>query len=628
MWRISNSAFSQPAHPEPDWALLRIQLSTASVARDTGGVPPIALLADEMAGMARFHRETSHLPFGGYPGTDSYRSLSADLEVSLGQMGRNLRHIVSGALGDDYDAAWKPPSQGDKPPWVKLFGAGDALLTRLRDPEALIAALDDALEATRSDHLDDALVALAPQLDELRAICELQRGPWRRTQSLIESYLTVRGTETPRGGKFPLGTPPSEILTALKEALRRPVFERDWAVWLSTLAGPSAENEVPSAAVVSGPIAVSGRPCTGDIRDWLERVRDEVAVAFSFEGKATPPDVLALGEPSRLRGSTLRDGEELWSHVASPTSFVARVAVRATSSEEAVVRAREALSAVYGFGEAGLSGDIRPDAVVWTDDGGWSKPQVTARDLALGTVHATRHAIRAATVWAEDLESPLDADELDLLRSRALVHTNLAPPEVRLMRAFASLERLTEAGTKLDHVVQRLWPRTLQHATHQLLTHLLGRVRDRSSLAPLRDGATYAERDARLAALHEKSLKWNIELLDALDEVLDLIHPDALAPALSRATRRFLTEPMVVSEAKTRHAAAWKRARRHRNLAVHGHRVSDRALGPTVEFLSDQLECAISAKAEIGSATSWLGALASEPDVERIGATAAGLLVV
>lgn len=618
MWRISNGGFSHSAHPEPDWALLRVQLSTARIARDTGSVPPLALLVDEIAGMARFHRQTGHLPFGGYAATADYLSLTADLDASLGQIGPRLRGIATTALTGSYDARWQPPSRGAHPPWTTLFEAGDALMSRLRDPEALVAALDDAFEATRRDRLEDALVALAPQLDELRALSELQRAPWRRTQSLVEAHLTVRGKdeESLGFGRHPAGTEPAEILAALKDALRKPVTEREWAVWTSTLAGPSPEHETPSAAIVSGPFAVSGRPCTGDIHPWLERIRDELSVAFTSAGRPVPADVLALGEPQIIDGTAVFTGEQLWSHVASPASFVARVAVCATSSEEAIHEAQEALIAVYGFSEPGLPGDVRPDAVVWTEAGGWAKPSSTARDLAMGAVHATRHATRAVRAWAQDLGSPLDSEELDLLRSRSLVQMSSASTEVRLMRAFASLEALTPAGSKLDHVAGRLWVRTLQTEAYELLGHLLSRVRDPAFPDPPCEGALWDDRKARAADLYEMSLRWNSGLLDAIDHVLEVIHPDALTPALSRATRILLKQPGALAEAKERHAAAWKRARRHRNLTTHGHRVSDRTLAPTVSFLADQLECAIAAKADDTPAAAWLGSLASGPNLD------------
>lgn len=589
----------------------------------------LVLLADEIAGMARFRRETGHLPFDGGPGTESYRSLTADLDASLARLGPRLREIASAVLGGAYESQWSSPVKGTEPPWTDLFDAGDVLETRLRDPESLIAALDDALEATRRERLEDALVALAPALDELRAIAELQRGPWVRTRNTIEHHLTIYETRddgSTSPGRYPPGTEPAMILGALREALRVPIPEQRWAVWISTLAGPSPETNVPTAAIVSGPIAVSGRACTGEIGSWLVRVQEDLATAFGAAGLEVPPDVVAMGEPARFRGSVVLDGEQLWSHIASPPSFVARVAVRAKSSEEAIDKAREALRAVYGFSEPGLPGDVRPDAIVWTQTGGWALPNITARHRSVGELRAPRHAARAVAGWAQDLGSPLDTDKLDLLRSRALVRTASVSPEVRLMRAFASLEALTPAGSKLDHVAGRLWVRTLRGEARTLLLHLLNRARDPHALGPPRDGASWEDREARVTHLSRSSPRWGTELLDAIDGVLEVIHPDAMEPALSRATRTYLTDPTVCDQAQARHAAAVKRARRHRNLTTHGHRLSDRALTPTVAFLADQLECAITATADDGPATSWLGSLASDPDLRYVGANVAELL--
>ena len=68
MWRISSTDYAFGTHPFEDWGLLRKQLSAASTQRPLGGVPPLLLLVDEIAGMARFDRETGHLPFGGRSG--------------------------------------------------------------------------------------------------------------------------------------------------------------------------------------------------------------------------------------------------------------------------------------------------------------------------------------------------------------------------------------------------------------------------------------------------------------------------------------------------------------------------------------------------------------------------------
>jgi hypothetical protein len=191
VWRISSTDFAFRTHPEDDWGLLRKQLSTASAQRALGGVPPLVLLMDEITGMARFHHETEHLPFGGRSGSDSYQSLTADLDASLERLGPRLRDLALSALSGTYNTAFDPNHDG-KPPWVDLFAAGDVLSAALRDPDALIAAFDDALEATSRAEVEDAIVALAWSLGELRAIAELQRGSWRRTQQTVEQYLTTQ----------------------------------------------------------------------------------------------------------------------------------------------------------------------------------------------------------------------------------------------------------------------------------------------------------------------------------------------------------------------------------------------------------------------------------------------------
>ena len=344
-------------------------------------------------------------------------------------------------------------------------------------------------------------MALTPRLDELRAIAELQRGPWVRTKNTIEYHLTIcetRDDDSTSHGRYLPETEPAVILGALREALRVPIPEQRWAVWISTLAGPSPESNVPAAAIVSGPIAVSGRVCTGETGSWLVRVQEELTTAFGAAGLEVPADVIAMGEPARFRGSVVLDGEQMWSHIASPASFVARVAVSARSSEEAIAKAREALRAVYGFSEPGLPGDVRPDAIVWTETSGWALPSITARHRSVGELRAPRHAARAVAGWAQDLGSPLDAAKLDLLRSRALVRTASVALEVRLMRAFASLEALTPAGSKFDHVAGRLWVRTLRGEAHTMLLHLRNRARDPHSLGPPRDGASW--RIAKLAS--------------------------------------------------------------------------------------------------------------------------------
>ena len=147
---------------------------------------------------------------------------------------------LTGALSGAYNSAFDPNRDG-KPRWGDLFAAGEALLTEFRDADALIAAVDDALDATTKPSGEDALAAVAWSLAELRAIAELQRGPWRRTQLTIEQYLTVldkRGDLTSQG-RFAVGTDRAAILDGLHAALRTAPPVREYGVWIATLAGPS-----------------------------------------------------------------------------------------------------------------------------------------------------------------------------------------------------------------------------------------------------------------------------------------------------------------------------------------------------------------------------------------------------
>ena len=192
-------------------------------------------------------------------------------------------------------------------------------------------------------------------------------------------------------------------------------------MWIGTLVGPAAEKDTQAAPALAGPIAVSGIACTGDIKNWLVRLREEMTTLFAAAGLTVPDDVLGLGEAARYRGVVVHEGDTLWAQMASPPSFVARVAVTAMSSDEAIGQAREALRAVYGFSVPGLSGDLREDVIVWSRDSGWWKAGTSVRGRPLGEVFASRHAATAVVGWADDLGTPLDAAKLDLVRSRALV---------------------------------------------------------------------------------------------------------------------------------------------------------------------------------------------------------------
>ena len=633
MWRAASVSFSSPCHPGAGWTLLRRQVATAQIARSDGEVPPLALLLDEAARLAAILRHTGHLPFER-GGTESFQSLSADILGALGRVGPSLRSRVGQELGQACHPSWSPSAKGGLPPWQDLFQAAEGAHHRLQDPEALAGALDDAIEATRATDVAVALVALKPRLDDLRATAELQGRSWERVVHTIEHYLTIESHDPEGhviGGAFPSGTSPEMVVGALRDALSKRRHEREYAVWVSALAGPGVRDAVVSSPTLAGPIAVSGIVCTGDVSAWLAAVKRELRAVFEDSGQAVPADIEALGEAERWNGTEMLDAEALWRHMASPASFVVRIALRASYVEEAIQQANEALGVVLKFGTPHLPHGIRADPVVWTATGGWSKPRSTARGLAVGEVHAARRAAEAVSRWADDLGSPIDRRKLDLLRSRAMVRDPLTPAEVRLTRAFTSLEALTPPQQKTDHVGKHLWMRSAWGEMRALLGHLLDRALDPGSDAPPNDGATPDDRRSRAEQLRSRlsaeSLPWDTSLLDAIEWVWEVVDHDAMLPSLARAARTHLLDPRALVAARERHAAAFKRARRHRNLTTHGHQLGDHSLMSTVAFLADQLEYAVAAQAVAEDPSQrWIGSLAVSPEDRLVGGTLADVL--
>lgn len=105
-------------------------------------------------------------------------------------------------------------------------------------------------------------------------------------------------------------------------------------------------------------------------------------------------------------------------------------------------------------------------------------------------------------------------------------------------------------------------------------------------------------------------LRWDATLLDALDPIVAALLSDDDLPAIAvRAARQHSMDPEALKAAHARHQHALKRARRHRNLAAHGHEVDERVYLPTAMFLADQLEFAIRARVHDrdGDAKAWTG---------------------
>ena len=90
--------------------------------------------------------------------------------------------------------------------------------------------------------------------------------------------------------------------------------------------------------------------------------------------------------------------------------------------------------------------------------------------------------------------------------------------------------------------------------------------------------------------------------------------------------RRFVEDSVAALDDRARfsaerkaHDAAFARARRHRNFVVHGHRLMDAAIAPSVEFVTRLLEVAINAEdaRDRKTPTACLGSLRDLPAVRR-----------
>jgi hypothetical protein len=617
--RLADTSFASGCHPIDGAGLLRAQLPSAAMTTSDGTVTITGLVV-ELATIAGIRRADGRLPFEPRRTESPFRSVSEDVEGAVERLGPRLREIVGERLPAGVDPHWRVRDRGE-PPWSQVLEEAEAVAERLAASDALVAALEDALDAAAEDDARTAFTSLAMRLNEFRAVATYQGRAWRDLRHVISNQLTIRNVDDDGhllGGTLEAGAPLAEVRERLHAALRRPVERRDFAVWIATLAGPSGGHDVFGSPIVNGPIAVSQLVCVDDVAQWIDRVRAELTDAFAQVGEV-PADVHAFGEPIRYRGEIVETGEQLWADMATPPSFIARVAVQAPNREEAIREAVGALRAVYELISPDLAQSLRSDVVVWTITGGWSKPATSARGRSLGELLAARSAADAVSAWAGDLGSPLNAERLDLLRDRALAANRSAPVEIRVMRGFASLEALTPAGSDLDGLVSRLSSRTAYLEARSLLLHVLSLTSRQTLLLPA-DGKTWEDTRAGARALKDQLSQADapgveMALLDLIEEALEAVHPDALLPQFAQTVKMNLRDPAMLQDAKERHASAFRRARRHRNLIVHGHRVPELVLTPTAEFLARQLHVAIDAHHDdlAGASLRWLGSLSSAP---------------
>jgi hypothetical protein len=616
MWSLSSTTYTSPAHGHLGWSPLRQQLSTARTEGGFGNVPLIASLAAELASIDEATQISGHPPFDG-DAHPTFRSLVADLKRAHASLGDQLGSLIQDVI-DDAAALQSYPQETQQPPWEKLIEATRPLRRDVLLGGAVVAGFDDALEAAEAVEDPGGHDRLERRLSDLRAVSELQGRGWKAVADEIREHFTVPPAGRRTGpGEFSPGTPADEILASLRARLEALPVEQEWVVWVGALAGPGGSNDrFPS--LVSGPVAVCGLPCGENTEEWLEEARASLAMAFREAGLDLPADVKALGKPIQVQGVEFTTAAELWGSLGRPSSFVARVVVSAQSGEHAITQAKAMIRALYGMEDARVGRDLRSNVRVWTPRGTWWGSVIDASDHMQGEVYATQVGLRAAHVWARDLKSPLSAVELERLTARSLVRDPDASLDVRLARAFSSLEGLKARKLKLEQVPYRLWCHDAWDRAHRLADDAVSAVSGFFLQGSLPDEAARQELNGRqaemLAGTRGRSPRERLRLAQGAAELLHPEHPHRRFVEDSVAA---LDDPARFSAERKAHTAAFARARRHRNLVVHGHRLTNGAFAPSVDFLTRLLEVAIGAEdaRDRQMRTACLGSLRQEPSV-------------
>jgi hypothetical protein len=594
---------------------LRQQLDAARTTDAFGGWPLIASLAAEL-GSIDYATELSGSPPFDRDAHTTFRSLVHELNCAHACLGDRLRSMIQSAFEDVTTlASYSHPTE--QPPWEKLIEVTRPLRANLLLGCAVVAGFDDALEAAESVAGPGGYDRLGRRLDDLRAISELQGRGWSAVSSEISQHLAAPEDRPAGAGEFGPGTAVVEILESLRARLDRLPAEQEWAVWVGTLAGPGGANDrFPS--VVSGPVAVCGLPCGENVERWFAEARESLTMAFRQVGLDPPADVKALGEPLRYQDFELLSGAELWASLARPSSFVARVVVSAQSSEHAVRQAKTMIRALYGMEDPRIGRDLRSRARVWTPEGRWSSSDVDATDRAEGEIYATQAGVRAAHVWARDLKTPLSNVEMERLAARSLIRDPDASLDVRLSRAFSAFEGLKPRDLKLEDVPFRLWYHDAWDRAHRLVDDAVGAVSGLLVQASLPDQAARQKLNALQGEMNTHARRRPPEeRLRLAQDAAELLHPEHPRRQFVEDSVAALDDRARFSAERKAHSAAFARARRHRNFVVHGHRLADATIAPSVEFLTRMLEVAINVEDASGrkTRTACLGSLSDFPAV-------------
>ena len=616
--------FLSRAHPYLGWEPLRQQLSAARTTEAFGDVPLLAALLAELDSIERLFEQSGRLPFDD-DAHRTFRSIVSDLEGALGQLGPQLARLAGPAVGEVIGAASSTPRQGG-PPWERLLADTAELRAGLRHGSAVSAGFGDAIAAAEKTGENGGYGRLGRRLDDLRAVAELQGRDWKAVCDVAARHLSMPPDARAAGsGEFARGTAGSEILDSLRTRIADPPAEQEWIVWVGTLAGPGGARDR-FDSLVSGPVAVCGLPCREDVDEWLEDVRMDLTMAFREAGQDPPADVRALGTAAEL-GFGPWSATGLWESLAKPSSFVARVAVLARSTEQATDRAKALLRALYGMEDPRVARDLRSRTRVWMPQGGWSSGRIDARDHAEGELYATQAGLKAAALWARDLASPLADSDLERLAARSLVRDPDASLDVRLARAFSALEGMRSPALKLEQFPYRLWYHDAWDRAHRLVDNAVAAV----SGILLEPAITGEDARQALRALQREldgSRRSPRERIALARRAAATLRSNDIHRRFVEDSATALDDRATFSRERAAHTAAFARARRHRNLVVHGHRLSETALAPSVAFLTRCLEVAVAAEAARARElpTACLGSLKDEPAIKRPGPQSFGAL--
>jgi hypothetical protein len=219
---------------------------------------------------------------------------------------------------------------------------------------------------------------------------------------------------------------------------------------------------------------------------------------------------------------------------------------------------------------------------------------------------------------------------MERLAARSLVRDPDASVDVRLARAFSSLESMRPPGLKLEQVPFRLWYHDAWDRAHRLVDNAMHSVSGFFRQGSLSDETARQALNALQGEMNTVARdKPPRDRLRLAQRAAAMLPPDDPHRRFVEDTAAALDDSTRFSAERKAHVAAFARARRHRNLVVHGHRLTEAATAPSLEFLTRLLEVAIGAEAARAGQerTACLGSLHDMPEVRSTNPRSFGALL-